>query len=66
VFVFPERAGISECRFLHRSIGAGRRVGITETNRFAGDGIPDIPTPWEGTDSQPARLRSLSPKGLDL
>ena len=44
VFVFPECVGISEGRFLHRSIGAGRRAGITETNRFASDGIhADIP-----------------------
>src|SRR6185437_3820241 len=44
VFVFPERADISECRFLHRSIGAGRRAGIAEPNWLAGGGIHrDIP-----------------------
>ena len=44
VFVFPERADISECRFLHGSIRTRRRTGIPKSNRLARGGIHgDIP-----------------------
>ncbi len=50
VFVLPERADVSECRFLHGSIGARRRAGITETNLLAsGEVCGYIPLEIAGT-----------------